>query len=55
MSSTFGTYQRVFMLGIDGMGAFCRQTPTPHMDRLFENGAVSYMAVSYTHLRAHET
>ena len=46
MSSTFGTYQRVFMLGIDGMGAFCRQTPTPHMDRLFENGAVSYTVLA---------
>lgn len=42
MASTFGSYQRVFMLGIDGMGSFCRQTPTPCMDRLFEQGAVSY-------------
>lgn len=42
MSSTFGSYKRVFMLGIDGMGDFCSQTPTPHMDRLFENGAVSH-------------
>ena len=42
MTSTFGSYQRVFMLGIDGMGSFCRQTPTPHMDRLFEHGATSY-------------
>ena len=46
MASTFGSYKRVFMLGIDGMGSFCRQTPTPHMDRLFENGAVSYQVLA---------
>lgn len=38
---TFGSYKRVFMLGIDGMGCFNRMTDTPNMDRLFKNGATT--------------
>ena len=44
--STFGSYKRVFMLGIDGMGAFNSQTDTPNMDKLFENGATTYTALA---------
>ena len=42
MSSTFGSYKRVLMVGIDGMGAFNKFANTPNMDKLFENGATTY-------------
>ncbi len=35
-------YDRVIVLGVDGAGTFFKDTPTPHMDRIFKNGAVSY-------------
>jgi len=44
--STFGSYKRVFMLGIDGMGAFNAKTNTPNMDKLFENGATTFTALA---------
>lgn len=34
-------YKRVVLIGVDGGGNFFRQTETPFMDRLFENGATS--------------
>lgn len=40
--TSFGTYRRVFILGIDGMGNFNRLTDTPNMDALFAEGATSY-------------
>ncbi len=33
--------KRVVLFGIDGAGTFFEQTPTPNMDRIFKNGAVS--------------
>ena len=35
-------YERVVLLGVDGAGNFFNQTDTPNLDRIFENGAVSY-------------
>ncbi len=35
-------YKHVVILGVDGAGAFFRDTPTPNMDKIFENGATSY-------------
>ena len=46
MTSSFGAYQRVFMLGIDGMGAFNKLADTPVMDELFRNGATTYTALA---------
>lgn len=46
MGKTFGSYKRVFMLGIDGMGAFNGKTETPNMDKLFANGAMTYTALA---------
>jgi len=39
-------YKRVAILGVDGMGHFNAKAPTPHMDELFANGAVTYSAVT---------
>ena len=33
--------KRVVLFGIDGAGTFFERTPTPNIDRIFENGAVS--------------
>ena len=32
----------VILIGVDGAGTFFRQASTPNIDRIFENGAVSY-------------
>ncbi|MBE6726941.1 MAG: hypothetical protein E7576_17405 [Ruminococcaceae bacterium] len=34
--------KHVFLIGVDGAGAFFRNTDTPHIDEIFKNGAVSY-------------
>ena len=33
--------KRVVLFGVDGAGTFFEQTPTPNIDRIFKNGAVS--------------
>ena len=35
-------YERVVLLGVDGAGNFFNKTDTPNIDRIFENGAVTY-------------
>lgn len=39
-------YKYVAVIGIDGMGNFNSQTPTPNLDRIFENGAVATHGLS---------
>lgn len=41
-------YKYVAVIGIDGMGAFCNNTPTPNFDRIFENGCQTTRALSMT-------
>ena len=36
------TYKYVVVIGVDGGGAFFKDTETPNLDRIFANGAVSY-------------
>lgn len=40
------TYKRVVLLGVDGAGTFFRQADTPHMDRIFQNGAISHSVLT---------
>lgn len=37
-----GAYKHVIIIGVDGAGAFFKDTPTPRMDEIFKTGAVSY-------------
>ena len=39
-------YKHVIIVGIDGMGIFCKNTPTPRMDDIFKDGASSTKALS---------
>ena len=39
-------YKHAVIVGLDGMGNFCKDTATPHMDRIFENGAKTLYALS---------
>ena len=39
-------YQHVVVVGIDGAGAFIKEADTPHFDRIFADGAVSYDALA---------
>ncbi len=40
------TYKHVIVVGIDGAGAFIKDADTPHFDRIFQNGAVTYSALA---------
>ncbi len=39
-------YSHVIVVGIDGAGAFIKDADTPHFDRIFANGAVTYRALA---------
>lgn len=39
-------YKYVAVVALDGMGNFNLKTPTPYMDKIFENGAVTYYGLS---------
>ena len=39
-------YSHVIVVGIDGAGSFIEKADTPHFDRIFQNGAVTYRALS---------
>lgn len=45
-SDTMEKYKYIAVIGIDGMGKFNSQTETPNLDRIFENGAVNWSALS---------
>ena len=40
------TYKHVVIVGVDGAGTFFQNADTPNLDRIFENGAVSYTALT---------
>ncbi len=39
-------YDHVVVVGIDGVGGFVKQADTPNFDKIFENGAKTYKALS---------
>lgn len=39
-------YSHIIVVGIDGAGSFIRDADTPNFDRIFENGAITYGALS---------
>ncbi|MBR6762269.1 MAG: alkaline phosphatase family protein [Clostridia bacterium] len=39
-------YAHVIVVGIDGAGAFIRDAHTPHFDRIFQDGALTYSALA---------
>ncbi|MBQ4050600.1 MAG: alkaline phosphatase family protein [Oscillospiraceae bacterium] len=39
-------YSHIIVVGIDGAGAFIKDADTPHFDRIFSNGAVTYTALA---------
>lgn len=39
-------YKHVIIVGLDGMGIFCKDTPTPCMDEIFKDGASTTNAIS---------
>ena len=43
-------YKHTVVVGIDGMGTFNRFCNTPNMDRIFENHAKTYKALSMDHI-----
>ena len=47
-NSSFGAYDHVFIIGVDGAGRFFKDADTPNFDRIFEGGAVDYTARTET-------
>ena len=45
-NNTARRYGHVVIVGLDGMGNFCKDTPTPRMDAIFENGAKTLHGLS---------
>ena len=45
---SFGAYEHVIILGVDGAGRFFGETDTPNFDRIFGNGAVDHTARTET-------
>lgn len=39
-------FSHVIVVGIDGAGAFIKDADTPHFDRIFESGAITYSALA---------
>jgi len=39
-------YSHIIVVGVDGAGSFIKDADTPNFDRIFENGAVTYTALS---------
>ena len=44
MPESFGAYEHVFILGVDGAGRFVKDAYTPNFDRIFADGAIDYRA-----------
>ncbi len=47
LKSTIATpYRHVVVVGVDGAGGWFQQADTPHFDRIFQNGAVTFRALA---------
>ncbi len=47
-SASFGAYDHVFIIGVDGAGYFFDDVETPAFDRIFADGAITYTARAET-------
>ena len=47
-SASFGAYDHVFIIGVDGAGYFFDDVETPEFDRIFADGAITYAARAET-------